>query len=102
MTRVHSYKKTISEIKFHAEECGSSCSGDNMRGMDLIDIVSVADVVNISLQLDAVADFILGHCVEDYVAWHLLDQTRCRIERHGGTGGAAVDEVAPRTHFKSS
>ena len=49
------------EIEFHAEERGSSGSGDNVCQMNLIDIVSVADIVDVCLQLGALADFILRH-----------------------------------------
>src|SRR5882757_9037178 len=61
--------------------------------MDLVVVVLVGQVVHVGPNVNVLVHLIFGHRVKDPITRNLFHQAGDRIERRGGTGGAAVHKI---------
>ena len=69
----------------------------DVRGMQLIVIVAIGQIVDVGVQGGVFGNRPIDHRVEDPVAGSLLNQAADGLDGHGGTGGSSAHEVAAGT-----
>src|SRR3954454_21817771 len=69
----------------------------DVRGMQLIVIVTIGQIVDVGVERGVFGNRMLDHRIEDPVSGSLLDEPADRVDGHGGTCGSSAYEAAAGT-----
>ena len=81
-----------SEFELQPDQRRAARPEHDVRGMQLVVVIAVGDVIDVHLQIDVLGQRMLGHGVEDPVAGDFLHQA--------GTGSNGAVELAVRLETK--